>query len=110
MSCRKKLIELGGVLIPRSCGECGLFGGCPHYPHVPEPTQEQQIQSLTTENQALKAEVERLKKALDQAIDRGNIEFAFIVGTRQRMLTAEASGYWAPSRTPQLAQYLKEQK
>ncbi len=60
--------------------------------------------------QALQSRVEELEKGLDQAINRGNIEFAFIAGTRRQVLTAEANGNWAPSRTPELAKYLKEQQ
>lgn len=65
---------------------------------------------LSGADQTLETRVEELERALKQAIDRGNFEFAFIAGTRRQVLTAEASGSWASSRTPDLAKYIREQQ
>ncbi len=79
MRCRRKLIESGETKIPRTCQECGLFGVCPHYPYTPNPTPEQQIQTLETR-------VEELERALN--------------GVRELM--GEEHSYWAcyPAQGP----------
>lgn len=62
MNCRRKMIESGATQVPRQCRECGLGGICPHYPHTPKLTPEQELVET-------KAKLVKTQTALSQAIE-----------------------------------------